>query len=110
MTQFFFTALLILIKILISDVLQRLLPLSLQVESVMERVILFLLNQIVFGMLERSLGEHIYFSTHPVSEYGKIFWKDGEAVGFYTVKKKGVNVLYIYCKHHANFLYHFTKI
>ncbi|XP_017322292.2 protein FAM169B isoform X1 [Ictalurus punctatus] len=59
------------------------------VESVMERVILFLLSQIVFGMLERSQEEHIYFSTHPVSEYGKIFWQDGEAVGFYTVKKKG---------------------
>ncbi|XP_058244503.1 protein FAM169B isoform X2 [Hemibagrus wyckioides] len=59
------------------------------VESVMERVILFLLSQVVFGMLERSLGEHVYFSTHPVSEYGKIFWKDGEAVGFYTVKNKG---------------------
>ncbi|MCJ8733352.1 hypothetical protein PDJAM_G00222290, partial [Pangasius djambal] len=59
------------------------------VESVMERVILFLLSQVVFGMVERSLGEHVYFSTHPVSEYGKIFWQDGEAVGFYTVKKKG---------------------
>ncbi|GAA6093522.1 protein FAM169B isoform X2 [Tachysurus ichikawai] len=59
------------------------------VESVMERVILFLLSQIVFGMLERSPGEHVYFSTHPVSEYGKIFWQDGEAVGFYTVKNKG---------------------
>ncbi|XP_060780352.1 protein FAM169B [Neoarius graeffei] len=59
------------------------------VESVMERVILFLLNQIVFGMLERPMGEHVYFSPHPVSEYGKIFWQDGEAVGFYTVKKKG---------------------
>lgn len=81
------------IKILIPDILWRLLPLSLQVESVMERVILFLLSQIVFGMLERSQEEHIYFSTHPVSEYGKIFWQDGEAVGFYTVKKKGVNVI-----------------
>lgn len=58
----------------------------------MERVILFLLNQIVFGMLERPMGEHVYFSPHPVSEYGKIFWQDGEAVGFYTVKKKGLTV------------------
>ncbi|XP_053357113.1 protein FAM169B isoform X1 [Clarias gariepinus] len=59
------------------------------VESAMERVILFLLSQIVFGLLERSLDEQIYFSSPPVSEYGKIFWQDGEAVGFYTVKKKG---------------------
>lgn len=59
----------------------------------MERVILFLLSQIVFGMLERSQEEQMYFSTHPVSEYGKIFWQDGEAVGFYTVKKKGLSYL-----------------
>lgn len=58
----------------------------------MERVILFLLSQIVFGLLERSLDEQIYFSSPPVSEYGKIFWQDGEAVGFYTVKKKGVTI------------------
>lgn len=84
-----FTALLKEIKIPGSRHLQTLLPLSLQVDSVMERVILFLLSQIVFGMLETSLEEHMYFSTHPMSEYGKIFWQDGEAVGFYTVKKKG---------------------
>ncbi|KAK3549238.1 hypothetical protein QTP70_034236, partial [Hemibagrus guttatus] len=72
-----------------SDTESFCLPSGAEVESVMERVILFLLSQIVFGMLERSLGEHVYFSTHPVSEYGKIFWQDGEAVGFYTVKNKG---------------------
>ncbi|KAM9480925.1 protein FAM169B isoform 3-T3 [Clarias gariepinus] len=65
------------------------LPNGTEVESAMERVILFLLSQIVFGLLERSLDEQIYFSSPPVSEYGKIFWQDGEAVGFYTVKKKG---------------------
>uniref|UniRef100_A0A8B9LDJ6 Family with sequence similarity 169 member B n=1 Tax=Astyanax mexicanus TaxID=7994 RepID=A0A8B9LDJ6_ASTMX len=59
------------------------------VESVMERVILFLLSQIIFGILERPLGENMYFSTHPMREYAKILWQDGEAVGFYTIKKKG---------------------
>lgn len=67
----------------------------------MERVILFLLSQIVFGMLERSPGEHVYFSTHPVSEYGKIFWQDGEAVGFYTVKNKGVTLTSVNIKLHV---------
>ncbi|XP_036441358.1 protein FAM169B isoform X2 [Colossoma macropomum] len=59
------------------------------VESVMERVILFLLSQIIFGVLERPLGENMYFSTHSAWECGKILWQDGEAVGFYTIKKKG---------------------
>ncbi|KAI4875814.1 hypothetical protein NFI96_017140, partial [Prochilodus magdalenae] len=59
------------------------------VESVMERVILFLLSQIIFGVLERPLGENMYFSTHSAWECGKILWQDGEAVAFYTIKKKG---------------------
>ncbi|XP_076848311.1 protein FAM169B isoform X2 [Brachyhypopomus gauderio] len=59
------------------------------VESVMERIILFILSQIVFGVWERPLGEHVYFSAHPVREHGKLLWQDGEAVGFYTIKKKG---------------------
>ncbi|KAL7878813.1 hypothetical protein AOLI_G00097870 [Acnodon oligacanthus] len=59
------------------------------VKSVMERVILFLLSQIIFGVLEKPLGESMYFSTPSALEYGKILWKDGEAVGFYTIKKKG---------------------
>ncbi|XP_072551682.1 protein FAM169B isoform X2 [Salminus brasiliensis] len=59
------------------------------VETVMERVLLFLLSQIIFGVLERPLGENLYFSSHPMREYAKIFWQDGEAVGFYTIKKKG---------------------
>lgn len=60
-----------------------------QVQSVMERVILFLLSQIIFGVLERPSGEEIYFSPHPMREFGKILWHNGEAVGFYTIKKKG---------------------
>ncbi|XP_066541689.1 protein FAM169B [Hoplias malabaricus] len=61
----------------------------LSVECVMERVILFLLSQIIFGVLERPVDESIYFSAHSAWECGKIFWRDGEAVGFYTIKKKG---------------------
>ncbi|KAL0968265.1 hypothetical protein UPYG_G00264480 [Umbra pygmaea] len=59
------------------------------VTSVMERLILSLLSQIIFGVLERSLEEDIYFSPHPMREFGKILWHNGEAVGFYTIKKKG---------------------
>ncbi|KAL1256814.1 hypothetical protein QQF64_012359 [Cirrhinus molitorella] len=59
------------------------------VESVMERVVLFLLSQVVFGILERSLEEDLYFSAYSLWEHGKILWQNGEAVGFYTIKKKG---------------------
>ncbi|XP_016121649.1 protein FAM169B, partial [Sinocyclocheilus grahami] len=59
------------------------------VESVMERVVLFLLSQVIFGILERSLEEDLYFSAYSLREHGKILWQNGEAVGFYTIKKKG---------------------
>ncbi|TRY66377.1 hypothetical protein DNTS_003348 [Danionella cerebrum] len=59
------------------------------VESLMERVVLFLLSQVVFGIQERSVGEDLYFSSYSLREHGKILWHDGEAVGFYTVKKRG---------------------
>lgn len=55
----------------------------------MERVVLFLLSQVIFGILERPVGEDLYFSAYSMSEHGKILWQNGEAVGFYTVKKKG---------------------
>lgn len=55
----------------------------------MERVVLFLLSQVIFGILERSLKEDLYFSAYSLWEHGKILWQNGEAVGFYTIKKKG---------------------
>ncbi|XP_018594857.2 protein FAM169B isoform X1 [Scleropages formosus] len=59
------------------------------VESPGERVVLFLLSQIIFGILERPINEGIYFAPHPAKEIAKILWQDGEAIGFYSVKKKG---------------------
>ncbi|XP_069046754.1 protein FAM169B isoform X2 [Lepisosteus oculatus] len=59
------------------------------VQSIGERVVLFLLSQVVFGTLERPVDEDIYFTPHPAGELGKILWRDGEAAGFYTIKRKG---------------------
>ncbi|XP_066558040.1 protein FAM169B [Amia ocellicauda] len=59
------------------------------VQSVGERVVLFLLSQFIFGILERPLESELAFSLHPAGELGKITWSNGEAVGFYTVKRKG---------------------
>lgn len=51
----------------------------------MERVIVFLLSQVV----ERSSHEELLFSLHPRTESCKLLWSDSQAVGFYTIKHKG---------------------
>ncbi|XP_054475803.1 protein FAM169B isoform X2 [Anoplopoma fimbria] len=55
------------------------------VQSLTERVIVFLLSQVV----ERSSQEKALFSLHPRTESCKLLWRDGQAVGFYTIKQKG---------------------
>lgn len=55
------------------------------VELAMERVILFLLGQV----LEKLPNGDMLFSPHPRTECGKLLWMDGQAVGFYTFKQKG---------------------
>ncbi|KAK7822151.1 hypothetical protein U0070_000715, partial [Myodes glareolus] len=62
----------------------------LRVQSFGERIVLFVLNTIVFGRLERSLdADDMFFLPHPAKEQAKILWRDGAAVGFYSVKMKG---------------------
>lgn len=46
---------------------------------------MFLLSQVV----ERHPEEGSQFSLHPRTESCKLLWRDGQAVGFYTVKHKG---------------------
>ncbi|XP_029378116.1 arpin isoform X1 [Echeneis naucrates] len=55
------------------------------VQSTLERVIVFLLSQVV----ERCPQEEVLFSLHPRKENCKLLWSDGQAVGFYTTKHKG---------------------
>lgn len=49
---------------------------------------MFLLGQVV----ERSSDEEVLFSLHPRTESCSLLWRDGQAIGFYTVKHKGVVV------------------
>lgn len=51
----------------------------------MERVIVFLLSQVVDSLSE----EEVLFSQHPRTESCKLLWRDSQVVGFYTVKHKG---------------------
>ncbi|KAK5867986.1 hypothetical protein PBY51_012435 [Eleginops maclovinus] len=55
------------------------------VQSLMERVIVFLLSQVA----ERSSKEKLLFSLHPRTESCKLMWRDSQAVGFYTTKHRG---------------------
>ncbi|XP_040498656.1 protein FAM169B isoform X4 [Ursus maritimus] len=61
-----------------------------KVQSFGERIVLFILNVVVFGRLERNLDDgDMFFLPHSVKEQAKILWRDGSAVGFYTTKRKG---------------------
>ncbi|XP_026565186.1 protein FAM169B [Pseudonaja textilis] len=60
-----------------------------QVQTFQERIVLFVLNCIIFGMSERSLTDDTVFVPHPKKEDARIFWKSGEAAAFYTVKIRG---------------------
>ncbi|XP_018559631.1 protein FAM169B [Lates calcarifer] len=55
------------------------------VQSIMERMIVFMLSQVI----ERSSQEEMMFSLHPSTESCKLLWTENQAVGFYTVKHKG---------------------
>ncbi|XP_071464756.1 protein FAM169B isoform X2 [Marmota flaviventris] len=60
-----------------------------KVQSFGERIVLFVLNVIIFGRLERSLDDDdMFFLPHSVKERAKILWRNGAAVGFYTTKVK----------------------
>ncbi|XP_036909606.1 protein FAM169B isoform X3 [Sturnira hondurensis] len=61
-----------------------------KVQSFGERVVLFILNVVIFGRLERRLDDdNMFFLPHSGKEEAKVLWRDGAAVGFYTTKAKG---------------------
>ncbi|KAM9262520.1 soluble lamin-associated protein of 75 kDa [Morus bassanus] len=59
-----------------------------QVNSVGERVVLYVLNRIIYRTQEMERYE-TPFLCHGSNEYAKIMWKKGEAIGFYSVKPTG---------------------
>ncbi|XP_050185588.1 soluble lamin-associated protein of 75 kDa [Myiozetetes cayanensis] len=59
-----------------------------QVQSVGERIVLYVLNRIIYRTQEME-GNEIPFLCHGSSHYAKIMWKKGEAIGFYSVKPTG---------------------
>ncbi|XP_033372906.1 protein FAM169B isoform X1 [Parus major] len=59
------------------------------VQTFGERIVLFVLNCIIFGMLEGSSANDAFFLPHSATEHAKILWRSGEAAAFYSVKMKG---------------------
>ncbi|KAM6308572.1 protein FAM169B-like [Aegotheles albertisi] len=59
------------------------------VQTFGERVVLFVLNYIIFGILEASSANDAFFLPHSATERARILWRNGEAVAFYSVKMKG---------------------
>ncbi|NXD27619.1 F169A protein, partial [Spelaeornis formosus] len=59
-----------------------------QVKSVGERIVLYVLNRIIYRTQEMGRNE-IPFLCHGSNHYAKIMWKKGEAIGFYSVKPTG---------------------
>lgn len=61
---------------------------SSQVKTVGERIVLYILNRVIYRAKEMSSDE-LPFLCHGEHDYAKILWSDGEAVGFYSVKPAG---------------------
>ncbi|NXI45474.1 F169A protein, partial [Galbula dea] len=59
-----------------------------QVKSVGERIVLYVLNRIIYRTQEMEANE-MPFLCHGSNAYAKIVWEKGEAIGFYSVKPRG---------------------
>ncbi|XP_041742740.2 soluble lamin-associated protein of 75 kDa isoform X2 [Coregonus clupeaformis] len=59
----------------------------LKVRSLGERIVLYILNRIVYRVGEMDKPE-VPFLCHGQNHFAKLLWKDGHAIGFYSVKPK----------------------
>ncbi|NWW92960.1 F169A protein, partial [Rhynochetos jubatus] len=59
-----------------------------QVKTIGERIVLYILNRIIYRTQEMEATD-TPFLCHDSNEYAKIMWNEGEAIGFYSVKKTG---------------------
>ncbi|KAG8598575.1 hypothetical protein GDO81_002661 [Engystomops pustulosus] len=59
-----------------------------QVRSLGERIVLYVLNRIIYRKKEMERNE-VPFLCHSSTDYAKILWRKGEAIGFFSVKPSG---------------------
>ncbi|KAM9360150.1 soluble lamin-associated protein of 75 kDa-like [Symphorus nematophorus] len=62
---------------------------AVEVEIIGERIVLYILNRVIYRAKEMSSEEELPFLCHGEKDYAKILWNKGEAVGFYSVKPAG---------------------
>ncbi|KAM7416990.1 hypothetical protein PAMA_018869 [Pampus argenteus] len=60
-----------------------------EVVTVGERIVLYILNRVIYRAKEMSSEEDLPFLCHGEKDYAKIHWNNGEAVGFFSVKPSG---------------------
>ncbi|TSM86005.1 Beta-1,3-galactosyl-O-glycosyl-glycoprotein beta-1,6-N-acetylglucosaminyltransferase 4 [Bagarius yarrelli] len=56
-----------------------------QVRTLGERIVLYVLNRIIYRT-EEMVGDDVFFPCHGEDKVAKIFWKNGNAIGFYSVQ------------------------
>ncbi|XP_070689554.1 soluble lamin-associated protein of 75 kDa-like [Pempheris klunzingeri] len=61
---------------------------TLEVQTVGERIVLYILNRVIYRAKEMS-SEERPFLCHGEKDHAKILWNNGEAAGFYSVKPSG---------------------
>lgn len=61
----------------------------LEVSTFGERIVLSVLNSIVYRSIQQEHSDNPTFDSHPPDETAKIMWQKGKAVGFYSIKNKG---------------------
>ncbi|XP_061624278.1 uncharacterized protein LOC133475439 [Phyllopteryx taeniolatus] len=62
---------------------------AVEVETVGERIVLYSLNRVIYRVREINSKDELPFLCHGENDYAKIYWNNGEAVGFYSVKTSG---------------------
>ena len=69
-----------------------------QVESYADRVVLYVLSQVLFQQEDVTQGQddQVTFLCPGPSEVGKILWRGGEAAAFYTLKPKGEFIYHLF--------------
>ena len=50
---------------------------------------LYILSQIMYNEIENTEDEDVFFDFPDENDLVKILWENGNAIGFYTVKRKG---------------------
>lgn len=64
-------------------------PFKSQVRTTGERIVLYVLNRIIYRTKELARND-VPFLCHGEDEIAKILWKNGKAIGFYSVKPEGM--------------------